>query len=108
MLGAFLGSSVPSNIIHEYNMCCTLRQPKESRSFYRLLRDYGKPSVGFRSALFINHDFLGAHYLWYYQEEQPGAPNLSVIASKIMCNYINKMSTDDSQHMVLDSPEHQD
>ncbi|CEJ01802.1 hypothetical protein RMCBS344292_15823 [Rhizopus microsporus] len=94
LLGGFLGSSIPSNSTHEYNTCYTLRQPKESRCFYRLLRDYSKPDAsyfaGFRSAIFTDHGFQGAHPLRYYQDEKPGVANLSVIASKIICNYINK------------------
>jgi hypothetical protein len=106
-IGAFLGSSIPSNTIHEYNTCYTLREPKTSRSFYRLLRDYGKPGAsylaGFRSALFINHGFQGTHPLRYYQEEPSSVPNLSVIASKIICNYINKRvgENDVSEYLKL-------
>lgn len=94
LLGGFLGSSIPSNSIHEYNTCYTLHQPKESRCFYRLLRDYSKLGASyfaeFRSAIFAGHGFQGAHPLRYYQGGKPGVVNLSVIASKIICNYINK------------------
>lgn len=78
LLGGFLGSSLPSNSIHEYNTCYTLRQPKESRCFYRLLRDYSKPDVsyfaGFRSVIFTDHGFQGTHPLRYYQEESQVLP----------------------------------
>ncbi|KAG0739956.1 hypothetical protein G6F23_008599 [Rhizopus arrhizus] len=73
LLGGFLGSSIPSNSIHEYNT-------KLGASYF----------AEFRSAIFAGHGFQGAHPLRYYQGGKPGVVNLSVIASKIICNYINK------------------
>jgi hypothetical protein len=71
------------------------------------LRDYSKSGAayfaGFRSAIFSDHGFQGAHPLRYYQDEKPGTVNLSIIASKIICNYINKRvrKTDIAEYLRL-------
>jgi hypothetical protein len=46
--------------------------------------------AGFRSAIFAEHGYQGSYPPRYYEDANPGVSNLSVIAFKIICNYINK------------------
>ncbi|KAI8881083.1 hypothetical protein K501DRAFT_274951 [Backusella circina FSU 941] len=63
-------------------------------SFYRHLRAYTKPGAsylaGYKSDTFADHEYQGRHPLCFYQDESQSRSNLTTIAWKIICNYINR------------------
>ncbi|KAL9558134.1 hypothetical protein MBANPS3_001040 [Mucor bainieri] len=105
--GGFLGSSVPDAIGSDLGKCFTLTHQKEFQMQHRHLRDYKKHGAkikgGFASVLFKTHGLYGQHPLWYVSNDTSKAGNLSMIASKILCHYINDHVTQQDINSLLRS-----